>query len=111
MRGFDSEQLQSLMLTCLELFRRSPGQLQQIVSDLASGRLGINVNLDESARLRRTNDQRTKLVAVAVLSVAVATLLTARELPNLFGISSAWPLGAVLALLLIMIVSKWRRLR
>jgi hypothetical protein len=57
-----------------------------------------------------SRDHHVRLLTVAICSVGVALLATASGLPRPFGVSLAWPLGAVLAGIWAWLVRELRRL-
>jgi ubiquinone biosynthesis protein len=111
LRTLHPEELQPVALSMITLLRESPRQLNQVLSGLSDGRFVLNVNASEAPRVARARHARTRLVTTSVLAVSVATLLTAPELPELAGISVAWPLGAGLVGLYLLALIQWRRLR
>jgi ubiquinone biosynthesis protein len=105
------ERLQPIFLSIVSLLRDGPGQLQQILSDTAEGRLALTVSVTESAQARRRKDHRAKLLAAAVLSAAASILLAQAGGTSVFGVRAAWPLGALLVALYGTVLWQWRRLR
>jgi ubiquinone biosynthesis protein len=111
LRSLEPEAVQAFLLNLFNLIRDSPGQLQQILEDLANGRFVVNVNTTESPRLLRIANRRTKLIVTAILTVGVAFLLGNPSLPSVAGINIAWLLGIVLAILYLWLLIQWFRLR
>lgn len=107
----DGDALRRLAADSLGLLQESPGHLRQLLADLTEGSLGVEVTVTDSRASSRSKDRRARLVAASVLAVAVASLLGAPGLPEVAGISLGWPLGAVLALLAVVVAREWRRLR
>lgn len=95
---------------CSILARNSPGQLEQILSELADGRFSINTVSIESPRTARLQNQRTRATVSAILSVGLALLLTMPNLPVIAGVSAAWPVGITLVILYLSIAAHLRRL-
>jgi ubiquinone biosynthesis protein len=108
---FELENLQPILLSLLNLKRDAPAQLNELLKDLADGNFNLQVYNAEAARTERSRNRRSRLLAAAVLCVAVALLLARPELPRPFGVSLAWPLGAVLAGLYLLVFHLWRQLR
>jgi ubiquinone biosynthesis protein len=103
-------EFQSAVLSLLGLLRNAPSQLQQMLADLAEGRFSINMTVTESQKVVRAQNRRARLLVTSILSVGIAVLLTRPALPEVFGVTLAWPLGIVLMLLYIGIFIQWRRL-
>jgi ubiquinone biosynthesis protein len=111
LRALEPEPVQAFLLTLFNLVRNSPSQLQQLMEDLASGRTSIGVSTTESPRLTRVANRRTKLMVTAILTLGVTWLLAYPELPTIYGLNLAWPLGIGLALLYLWLLIQWVRLR
>ena len=109
--AFEPQALQPSVLSYLTLARDGPGQVNQILSELADGTFTMSVQAAEPPRVARARDRRTMLVVTAVLSVSVAVLLSRPDLPAVLGVSVAWPLGALLLFLYIAVIVQSRRLR
>jgi len=97
---------QRLMLDVLTLARDTPGQLHQILSDVANGRFSVAVTVEETARTARARSRRTRLVATAVVSVAVAAALAVPAR----GSVAAVALTVLLVALWVAVALQWRRL-
>ena len=111
LRGFTPDNLQQLALNLVGLVRDSPGQLHQILSELADGRFAVGMNMSEAPRAERARNRRARIIATAVLSVSVAVLLAVPGLPAVAGVSLGWPLGVLLVLLYAATALQWRRMR
>jgi ubiquinone biosynthesis protein len=111
LRILEPADFQSFAMNLLALGRDAPGQIQQILTELSDGRFALNVYASESSRIVRDRNRRVRLLVTAILSVSVTLLLARPTLPELFGISLAWPLAGVLVLLYIWIFIQWRQLR
>jgi ubiquinone biosynthesis protein len=110
-RALQPERLESTLLSVSALARDSPAQLQKVLSDLADETFSLDVRVLEVPHLERNRNRRARMIAAAVGSISVALLLTATDLPSLAGVSAAWPLAIVLALVYAWLVLEWRRLR
>ncbi|HEX8967758.1 MAG TPA: AarF/UbiB family protein [Chloroflexota bacterium] len=108
--ALDREQLQGTLLSLTELLRNSPGQLQQILSDLSEGTLTLNVSSAEAPSVARARDRRARLVVVAVLTVSIAVLISAPDLAVTGWIVIRWLLAVVLVGMYAWIAWQWRRL-
>jgi ABC1 atypical kinase-like domain len=106
-----SEQLEETGANLVALVRDSPGQVHQLLSDLADGSFSLNVTATESRAATRSRDARARLLVAAVGAVGLSVVVSAADLPHPGGVSIAWPLGAVLAALYGWIFFAWRRLR
>jgi hypothetical protein len=95
-----------VLLSVFNLIRNSPGQLEQILAELADGRFSINTVTVESSRTARARDRRAGLIVAAILSVGLAILLTRPVLPVVAGVSLGWPIGIVLAVLYLAILGR-----
>jgi ubiquinone biosynthesis protein len=102
--------LQRSLFGMVELLRDAPGQIQQVLSELSEGRLVCNASVTEAPRLVRARNRRTRLVVTAILSLGPALLLTAPDLPTVFGVSLTGPLWGTLILLYLSIFLQWRLL-
>jgi len=111
LRAVDADNVEATFLSMVSLLRDSPGQLNQILSELSEGRFEIKVTVSEAPKVRRIRNQRLRLLVTSILSIGIALLLIAPGLPTLFGTSLRWPLSVVLVLLYISIFFQWRRLR
>ena len=107
----ETNNVEATMLNTISLWRNSPGQLQLILSDLASGRFSLNVNVTEAASVTRLRNRRTRLLATSILTVSVALLLIAPQMPVLFGIPLKGIMAAVLVLLYLWTFLQWRRIK
>jgi predicted unusual protein kinase regulating ubiquinone biosynthesis (AarF/ABC1/UbiB family) len=110
MRAFEPGSLRNSAMNILTLLRDASGQLNQILSDLAEGRLTIRVSESEEMAARHARNQRTRLVTAAVASVGLAFLVTAPP-PAAGGIPARAVLAALLALLYLWMGWQWRKLR
>ena len=111
LKALDLKNLPPWLLSLFNLVRQSPGQLEQILSELADGRFSINAVSTESPRTQRARDRRTRVVVCAILSVGMALLLTTPNLPRIAGVSAAWPIGFALVMTYLWIAVSLRSLR
>jgi ubiquinone biosynthesis protein len=109
--AFRSEQLEEAGANLVSLVRDSPGQVHQLLSDLADGSFSLNVSATESRATTRSHDARARLLVAAVCAVGLSVIVSAPGLPHPGGVSIAWPLGAALAVLYAWIFIAWRRLK
>ncbi|HXI25825.1 MAG TPA: hypothetical protein VNG71_18350, partial [Pyrinomonadaceae bacterium] len=58
-----------------ELVRSGPGNIQQLLTDLADSRFVLSVRSHESEQTRYHANQRTRLIALAIVSMSLALLL------------------------------------
>jgi ubiquinone biosynthesis protein len=105
----EPDNLETSFLSTVALLRDSPGQLQQILTELAEGKFELKVNVSEGAKVRRIKNRRLRLLVTSILSVCVALLLAAPHLPAVF--DARWPLWVALILLYVSILFQWRRLK
>jgi ubiquinone biosynthesis protein len=106
----EPDNLETSFLSTVALLRDSPGQLQQILTELAEGKFEFKVNVSDGAKDRRIKNRRLRLLVTSILSVCVALLLAAPHLPAAFD-DSRWPLWVALILLYVSILFQWRRLK
>lgn len=111
LKMLEPARLESYVISSATLARDAPGQLRQILSDLADDRFTVRVVASESARTRRAANRRARLVATAVVAVSLALLLSIPALPSVAGISLSWILAIALGCIYVSIVVQWRRLR
>jgi len=110
-RAIEPRSLQPVLVDYLTYFRDSPSQINQILTELADGSFGLTVYTAEPPRVARARNRRVRVVVTSVLSVGIAVLLSRPELPELQGVSLAWPLTALLLVLYLAIFFDLRRLR
>jgi ubiquinone biosynthesis protein len=110
-RLLEPDRIEPVILNTINLWRDSPRQVHQLLSDLADGRYVLNVSARESPSARRARDRRARLVATSVLTVGLSLLLAAPQMPAPFGVSLRWFVGAALALLYLKVFTQWRRMR
>jgi ubiquinone biosynthesis protein len=108
---FTRENKLQFLSSVLNLTRDAPGQINQILTDVADGTLTLRVEVTEAPRVVRAKNQRAKLWTLAIVSVSGAVLLTAPSLPSIFGISLRWPFGVVLLMLYLWTAYLWRGLK
>ena len=109
-RALDRDQLEATLLSLSELVRNSPGQVQQILSDLSEGTLTLNVSSTEAPSVARARDRRTRLVVVAVLTISVAVLIGGAAFASDTWTVLRWLLAIVLLGMYGWIAWQWRRL-
>ena len=107
----EPSEIQPTALSLLALLRDSPTQLQQILTELSDGRFALNVTVTETRRSVRAQNRRVLLLVTAILSVDIALLLTRPTLPEVFGLTLAWPLCITLLLLYVWLFIQWRQLQ
>jgi ubiquinone biosynthesis protein len=107
----DTANLESMMFTLINLKRQSPGQVSQILTELAAGSLSLRMQNSEAPSVIRAHNRRTWMIAVSILAVTAAILLSRPALPAVFGVSLAWPLGVLLVCCYLEIWRQWRRLQ
>jgi ubiquinone biosynthesis protein len=105
------DNLQPLLLTLFTLLRDSPGQLQQILFNLAAGRLGVKVEVSEARREVRERQRRTRAIVVAIVAVSVAILLSSGRAAQDFGAPGRWGLWVALVILYLYILFQWMKLK
>lgn len=93
-----------------ELVRSGPGNVQQVLSDVAEGRFILPVRTLDSEQSRRIGNQRTRLITLAILFLGLALLLSVGRIPVIFGYSIEPLLWAALVLDFIGMFVLWRRL-
>jgi ubiquinone biosynthesis protein len=92
-----------------DLVRSGPGNVQQLLSDIAEGRFILPVRTLDSEQSRRAGNQRTRLLTLAILSLGLSLLLSRGGL-TLAGVSLEPVLWIALAADFIAMVVLWRRL-
>jgi len=107
----DVDMLQSMLVTLVNLKRQAPGQVNQILTDLASGSLSLRMETSEVGWVAVVRNRRVGLITTAIVAVSVSLLLTHPSLPVVFGISLHWPLAIALGLLYVWIWRQWKRLQ
>jgi ubiquinone biosynthesis protein len=110
-RFIDPAVQQNLIVKLLIALRDAPEHLNEILSELAEGRFTINLSATEYPPSAKARDQRARLIAAAVVSVAIAYLLAEGGLPAIGRVPASIILGIMLGLLYIYIFVQWRRLQ
>lgn len=106
----DNDSLREALLGAAGLLRDSPADLHQLLTRLADGSFRLQAHVVEAPRLVQERARNTRLLTTAVLTVAVAVLLTIPDLPGLFGVPLRWVLAAFLGVLFIAAGIQWRTL-
>jgi ubiquinone biosynthesis protein len=110
-QALNPEAIPPYLLSILSLVQKSPGQLDQLLSELAESRFSVNTVGTESPRTERVRNRRARIVVSAVASVSIAMLLTRPSLPIIAGIDIVWPLVIVLVMVYLSIFIQLRGLR
>ncbi|WP_179137526.1 ABC1 kinase family protein [Candidatus Entotheonella palauensis] len=79
--GLEPQQIGAWLMELNELIRLSPGQLQQLLTDITGGRFILPVRSIESEQGRRLANQRTRLLTLAIGSMSLALLVTNFDAP------------------------------
>jgi predicted unusual protein kinase regulating ubiquinone biosynthesis (AarF/ABC1/UbiB family) len=74
--SFHPNRVISWLMQLNELTREGPGHIHQLLSDLSEGRFVLSVQSRESEESRRHSNKRARLIALAILSMTLALLLT-----------------------------------
>jgi ubiquinone biosynthesis protein len=105
------DQVKAALIDLAALVRDLPGDLQQIVSALAEGRLPVKLQTSESRQDRRLGAIKARLLTIAIVSVGVAVLLVGLgDTPLPGGLTLAPLLWTVMAALYVGIFILWRHL-
>jgi len=107
---FDPNSVIEWLMQINDLVRSGPRNVQQVLSDLAEGRFVLPVRSHESEQSRRASSQRARMISLAVVSVALAMLLSGRGDASVAGVPLAPFLWAALVLDLAAMFLIWRRL-
>jgi ubiquinone biosynthesis protein len=110
-RHLGPDQTAELLSELTTLAADLPGQVHDVLADLADGSFSLNVWVSEAAQAERNRNRRARLLAAAIVAVGLALLLSARHLPRVGGVSVAWVIGAALAVTYAWLAIEWRRLR
>jgi ubiquinone biosynthesis protein len=105
------EAMPAHLLSILSFVHKTPGQIDQLLSELAESRFSVNTVDTESPRTERVRNRRSRILASSVASVGIAMLLDRPSLPIIAGIDVVWPLVIVLALVYLSIFIQLRGLR
>jgi ubiquinone biosynthesis protein len=103
--------LEALAVSVGALLRDGPAQLHRILSEIESGRLALPAQAGSTARSMGARRRRERLLAGAVLTVGLATLLARVRLPAIAGIALALPVALALGAVYAMLVMAWWRPR
>lgn len=111
LRRLGPEETEELAAELTTLVADLPRQLHKVLSDLADGSFSLNVWVSEMAQAELNRNRRTRVLTAAIVTVALAMLLTAPHLPRVYGVSVAWAIGAALAATYVWLAVRWRRLK
>lgn len=103
------DNVQGVALDVLDLLTSAPGQVGRLLSELAEDRFVLRVATSESDADRRSGHARARLVSLAIVLVALATLVTAPGLDGAVVVRAV--LGVVLAAAAAVFALLWARLR
>lgn len=101
---------QSVALDMVDLLTTAPGNLGQLLADLADDRFVFRVATSESEEDRRAGHARARLISIAIVFVGVTILLTGPDITDA-GASLRVPGYGLLALVSIALGVLWKRLR
>jgi len=110
--GFHPDRVAAWLMQLQELARSGPSHIHQLLSDLSEGRFVLSVQSRESDQTRQHENRRTRLLALAILTMTLALLLT-----SISGKTGSWEglLTPVLWFLLFAVLTwmaiLWRKLR
>jgi len=93
-----------------DLVRSGPGNVQQLLSDVAEGRFILPVRTLDSEQSRRVGNQRTRLLTLAILFLGLSLLLTVPRSWTFFGMSLEPLLWFALVADFVAMIVLWRRL-
>jgi len=102
--------IRSSVVNLLAALNSAPEYLNQILTDAAQGKLGLNLSVTEHPHAAATRDRRFKLLAAAIAAVGVAWMIGEPGLPRLGPIPAWRILAAVLLVLYLCMIALWRRL-
>jgi ubiquinone biosynthesis protein len=105
----DPQMLEGALLSVLALKREAPAQVNQLLTELSDGTFTLATRTSESRSAARAKNRRARLLTSAILSVGLALVLTV-HLPDVAGVSLAWPLAALLVALYAWTLVQWSRL-
>jgi ubiquinone biosynthesis protein len=108
---FTQEDIQALALTAVELLHDGPERLQELLERADDGTLAISAGVAPDTESRRGRRHRARLSGTALVGVGIAALLASSGMPELVGVSLAWPLGSILVLVSALIGADAWRLR
>lgn len=111
LRVLEVENLQPTLLSYFSLWRDYPGQLSQVLTDLADNRFVLKVNVGENPELKQDRNRRARAVVTSILAVSVAILLVFPGSPAGGGNWLTWLLVALLLLLYFITYLQYRRLK
>jgi ubiquinone biosynthesis protein len=74
--SFEPARVMGWLMQINDLVRSGPGNVQQLLSDLAEGRMILPVRTLDSEQSRRVGNQRARLITLAILSLGLAMLLS-----------------------------------
>jgi ubiquinone biosynthesis protein len=98
------------LVEMLEALRHAPEYLDQIISELARGRIAMNLHATEHAHTGATRDRRSRMLVAAGAAVGVAWLMGEPGLPTIATIPAARILAVVLGMLYLSVAVLWKKL-
>jgi ubiquinone biosynthesis protein len=110
LQGFDSESLEPTLLSYFSLWRDYPGQVSQILTDLADNRFVLKAEVAENAELRQNRNRRARAIVTSIITIGVAILIAFPGFPK-ESEWITWLLVAALLLLYLVTYLQYRRLR
>jgi ubiquinone biosynthesis protein len=108
--SLEPEAIKQSLPRILSLLRDTPGQVNNLLAELADGRFTLRVEWADDARTRRASNRRTRLLATAICSVGFAFLLATPALWERGSTTMQYLLAAIVLALYISIVMQWRKL-
>lgn len=110
LEAFEPGRVIAWLMQINDLVRSGPGNVQQLLSDVAEGRFILPVRTLDSEQSRRTGNQRTRLLTLAILFLGLALLLTVPRDTTFLGFSFEPLLWLALAVDFVAMFILWRRL-
>lgn len=112
LEGYHPDRVLGWLMQLNELARSGPGNFQQLLADLSEGRYVLSVRSLESEQGRRHANLRALLIALAVVSMSFALLLTLTAGQTGTGARVLqWVLWPLLFVVYVWMAVIWRRLR
>lgn len=109
-RRLEPMKQRSALLNLLNVLRDAPEQLDQILTELAQGRLNLSLNATEHPHSAATRNRRSRLMAAAIAAVGVAWLLGEPGVRSAGFFPASLVLAAILGFLYLCMIVLWRRL-
>jgi ubiquinone biosynthesis protein len=111
LRRLTSDSLRTSLPELVQLLQDAPARLNDMLTDLSAGQTKLKAEWSEDGRARRSADRRTRLLALAIVSVGLAFLFGSAGAEQAIGPIARSVFGILLGVVYLLIIRQWLRLR